>query len=66
MLKAIQELDKEMLEYYGETISKANEELGKFTSKMEHLTSVLNHYKSLTDMLGRPTDYENIGRMLQG
>jgi hypothetical protein len=31
-IQAMQELDKEMMEYYGNTLAKAQEELSKYTS----------------------------------
>jgi hypothetical protein len=35
-MEALIELDKTMMEYYGETIAAAGEELAKFTDVMEH------------------------------
>lgn len=65
-LQAVQDLDKEMLEYYGNTLDLAEEELSKYTDQMEHLTSVLDHYRSILSLLGRDTDYAKVLTVLEG
>ena len=65
-LESIQELDKTMMEYYGDTIAAAGEELAKFTDQMEHQSSVLEHYKAILELTGKETDYEAIGIVLEG
>lgn len=65
-LQAVQDLDKEMLEYYGNTLDLAEEELSKYTDQMEHLTSVLDHYRSILSLLGRDTDYTRVLAVLEG
>ena len=65
-LGALQELDKEMMNYYGETLSAASEEIGKYTDRMDSLNSVLDHYQSLMTLIGKETDYKAIGIVLQG
>jgi hypothetical protein len=35
-LSSINELDKTMLDYYGDTLAAAGEELAKYTTRMEH------------------------------
>ena len=65
-LQAIQDLDKEMLEYYGNTLDLAEDELSKYTDQMEHLTSVLDHYRSILSLLGRDTDYAKVLTVLEG
>jgi hypothetical protein len=32
------------MEYYGNTLAMAGEEIAKYTDRMEHQTSVLDHY----------------------
>jgi hypothetical protein len=54
------------MEYYGNTLDAANEELSKYTDKMEHLTSVLDHYSSIMDLLGKKQDYATMGSILEG
>lgn len=65
-LNALQDLDKEMLEYYGNTIDLANDELSKYTDHMEHLTSVLDHYRSIITLLGKDKDYDKVLSVLNG
>lgn len=65
-LEAVQDLDKQMLEYYGNTLDLAEEELSKYTDQMEHLTSVLDHYRSILSLLGRDTDYAKVLTVLEG
>ena len=65
-LSSLVELDKTMMEYYGETISMAQEELEKYTEQMEHQTEVLEHYHSLMETLGKETDYNALGIILEG
>lgn len=65
-LNALQDLDKEMLEYYGNTIDLANDELSKYTDHMEHLTSVLDHYRSIIALLGKDKDYDKVLSVLNG
>jgi hypothetical protein len=43
-LSSLLELDKAMMEYYGETIAMAQEELAKYTAQMENHVAVLEHY----------------------
>ena len=64
--QALIELDRQMMEYYGNTLDAANEELSKYTDKMEHLTSVLDHYSSIMDLLGKKQDYATMGSILEG
>lgn len=65
-LQAVQDLDKEMLEYYGNTLDLAEDELSKYTDQMEHLTSVLDYYRSIFSLLGRDTDYTKVLSVLEG
>lgn len=65
-LGAVQDLDKEMLEYYGNTLDLAEDELSKYTDQMEHLTNVLDHYRSILSLLGRDTDYAKVLTVLEG
>lgn len=65
-LNALQDLDKEMLEYYGNTIDLANDELSKYTDHMEHLTNVLDHYRSIITLLGKDKEYDKVLSVLNG
>ena len=64
-LQAIQELDDAMMNYYEETLAAGQEELDKYTSKMEHQTAVLEHYMSIMEILGKSQDYESLGVILE-
>ena len=65
-LNALKELDDTMMNYYGDTIAMAQEELAKYTDQMEHHNSVLEHYKSLMELFGKGTDYKKMGTILKG
>ena len=65
-LEALTGLDKQMLEYYGNTLAAAGEEIGKYTDRMEHLTSVLDHYSAIMKLIGKEKNYEMMGEILKG
>ena len=65
-LSTLQDLDKEMQDYYGNTLAMAQEELGKHTNKMSQLSTVLDHYSSMLSIVGKETDYATMGVVLQG
>ena len=65
-MAALQELDKQMMEYYSNTLAQAQEELSKYTSQMEHQTAVLEHFQSLITLMGKQNDYKMIGKVLEG
>jgi hypothetical protein len=55
-----------MLEYYGNTLSMAGEEIGKYTEKIDQLSSVLDHYQSLLSIIGKENDFKSMGVVLSG
>ena len=65
-LTSLLELDATMKEYYGNTLAAAGEELAKFTSQMEHQSSVLDHFSSIMSTIGKDTNYKQMGVILQG
>ena len=65
-LSSIVELDKTMMEYYGETVAMAQEELAKYTAQMENHVAVLEHYQNLMSILGKETDFNALGIILEG
>ena len=65
-LSSIVELDKTMMEYYGETVAMAQEELAKYTDQMENHVAVLEHYQNLMSILGKETDFNALGIILEG
>lgn len=48
--QAIQELDKQTIEYYANTLTAAQEEIDKYVESMDHLSGVLEHYQTIVDM----------------
>ena len=64
-LEAINELDKAMMEYYGETLAAARDEIDKYIESMTHQTTVLEHYVSLMGIMGKSTDYKTMGKILE-
>ena len=65
-LSSLLELDKAMMEYYGETLAMAQEELAKYTDRMQQQTEVLQHYGNMMEILGKQLDYNSMGVILQG
>ena len=59
-LNNINELDKNMISYYGDTLAAAGDELAKFTNLMDHHVDVLDHYSSLLEIMGKSKDWEKI------
>jgi hypothetical protein len=64
--EAIQELDTTMIHYYGDTLEAAADELSKYTDLMEQHVEVLEHYSNIMDIIGKSTDYEAMGVILEG
>lgn len=65
-LQALNELDREMLHYYENTLSAAKEELDHYASSLEHLTSVLEHYKNIIELVDGEYNFEAIDTILRG
>ena len=65
-LSSLVELDKTMMDYYGETIAIAQEELGKYTAQLEHHVAILEHYRNMMNLLGKETDFNALGIILEG
>ena len=65
-LEALNELDEQMMDYYGDTYDLALEKIEKYTSQLDHLNGVLDHYKSIMSLLGKETDFETMGVILEG
>lgn len=63
-LNSINELDKTMIGYYGDTLAAAGEELSKFTNLMDHHVAVLDHYSSLLEIMGKSKDWERMKTVL--
>ncbi len=63
-LTALNDLDKEMLHYYEDTLTAASEELAYYTDQMEHLTNVLDHYRNIVKLVNGEYDYKSINTIL--
>lgn len=59
-------LDKEMMEFYDNTLDAAAEELSYFTDQLSHQTEVLDHYRNIVEMINGEFDYNTIGTILEG
>jgi hypothetical protein len=55
-----------MMDYYNNTLAMASDELSKYTTKMEHHNSVLDHYKNLATIIGSEIDYKSLSVILEG
>jgi hypothetical protein len=44
----------------------ASEEISKYTARMEHHTTILDHYKNLMSLINGETDYKALGVILKG
>ena len=47
---ALQELDQQTMNYYGQTLQAAQAEIDKYTERMDHLNGVLEHYGTIADL----------------
>ena len=64
-LASLQELDKSMMKYYGNTLDMAAEEIAEYTDRMDHQVSVLDHYSSLLEIMGKQNDYKTMHKALE-
>lgn len=60
-MEAFDDLDEQMREYYTNTLSKINDELDKYISKIEYLTDLTDHYKSIITLISGENDYDRLG-----
>ena len=65
-LTQLNELDKEMMHYYEDTLSSAADELDKYTDKLDYATDVLDHYKNIIELVNGEQDYDRIDTVLRG
>ena len=68
--QAMQELDQQTIEYYGNTLTAAQEEIDKYVESMDHLSSVLGHYQTILDLStlekGSEEYFKNMDTVLEG
>ena len=63
-LAELHEMDQEMLEYYGDSLSMAREEFDKYAQFFEVNATKLEHYKNMLSLIGREMDNVAIGEVL--
>ena len=63
-LQSLEESKKAMQDYYGNVMAMAIEEIGIYTAEMEQLNSVLDHYSSIMDLVGKKNDYATKNKIL--
>ena len=66
VIQMITQMDDAMMNYYGDTLNMAMEEIDKYTDQMEHLNGVLDHYSNILSIMGKEQDYEAMGVLLDG
>lgn len=65
-LKALQEYDEMMKEYYGNTLQMAMDEMAEYMEQFDNMTSVLEHYQNILELTGQEKDYDKMGVILEG
>ena len=65
-LSALNDLDKEMMHYYENTLAAAQEEINHYADSLEHLTSVLEHYKNIVELIDGEYNFDAIDTILRG
>lgn len=65
-MNSLIDLDREMLEYYENTLGKAEDKLSDFTDQLEHQMAILEHYENVLSLINKEQDYQMIGSVLQG
>ena len=63
-LQSLEESKKAMQDYYGNVMTMAIEEIGIYTAEMEQLNSVLDHYSSIIEIVGKQDDYSTKNKIL--
>lgn len=65
-LSSLIDLDKEMTEYYQNTLDEASNELGRFTNQLDHCSEILQHFQNVLGLIGKENDLDTIGKILEG
>ena len=63
-IDALLEINEEMREYYKNVLSRVKEEMSRITNEMDHQLDTVQHLTNVLSLLGRDTDYEAIGKIL--
>ena len=65
-LQNIQQLDRDMLEYYSNGLNMAQEKFEKYNTFLDSASTKLDHYRSMLSLIGKEMDYDKTGVILQG
>ena len=65
-LSSLNDLDKKMMHYYGDTLDAASEELSYYTDQLSNLTSVLDHYRNIVALVHGEYDFNRVETILKG
>lgn len=64
-LEAMESLKEEIINFYGEHLQKASEEIDKYSDRVDHATSVLTQYKTILELTGK-SQSNQMKSVLQG
>ena len=62
-VNTLQDLKKEMTEYYGKTLDSVINELDKYNDRLDTSSSLISHLQSILDLTGKSTNYDLIERL---
>lgn len=65
-LETLQDLKDEMEHAYADALDEAANELDKYTSQLENMNSTLQHFIDIMGLMGKETNYDTIGKILEG
>lgn len=65
-LETLQDLEEEMEHAYADALDEAGQELDKYTSQLENMNSTLQHFIDIMGLMGKETNYDTIGKILEG
>ena len=65
-LETLQDLEEEIEHAYADALDEAANELDKYTSQLENMNSTLQHFIDIMGLMGKETNYDTIGKILEG
>ncbi len=63
-LESLESSKQAMQDYYGNVMAMAIEEIGLYTAEMEQLNTVLDHYSSIMEIIGKQDDFATKNKIL--
>ena len=57
-LEALEEVKEAMSDYYSNYLTLVQDEIAKYTDRMEHLNDVLDHYSNILEIIGKQKDFD--------